>query len=375
MSHKTQTIGNQTLKARKRKPDVRVLLVEETGATAAALEGCHPTDRRVTTDHAATHADAEVMLDQGGYDLALIADRLPDGDGIELAMRIVRDHADTRAIVLAEPGRAAAGFAAIRAGITDVLLTPFDYAAVEAAMLHALDAQKQERSQRDRVDRLRRLCKKLNQARLDVTDQVDVLCNDLVSAYQELANQMQHVAATSEYHALVRDELDLEQVLRKTLEYAVDKAGPTNAAIFLPATMDEYSLGGYVNYDCTADSADMLLDHLADVLAPRVADRDELVHLTDNDTLAHWIGDDAAYLADSHVIAFAAHHDGEPLAVVALFRDGDEPFHESVVEAAGAVSSVLGETLARVIKVHHRNMPDDWTPDDAEGYDDDAMSY
>lgn len=372
MSRKTQTIGNQTLKARKRRPDVRVLLVEESGNTAAALEACHPADRRVTTDHAANLADADAMLCRGGYDLALIADALPDGGGIELATRIARDHADTRAIVLADPSRAAAGFAAIRAGITDVLLTPLAPDALDAALIHALDAQKHERSQRDRVERLRRLCKKLNQARLDVTDQVDVLCNDLVSAYQELANQMQQVAATSEYHALVRDELDLEQVLRKTLEYAIEKAGPTNAAIFLPATMDEYSLGGYVNYDCTSDSADMLLDHLADVLAPRVAERDELVHLTDNGTLAHWIGDDAAYLADSHVLAFAAHHEGESLAVVALFRDGDEPFHESVIEAAGAVGPVLGETLARVIKVHHRHIPDDYDPD---GYDDDMMSY
>src|SRR5690606_37867773 len=127
----------------------------------------------------------------------------------------------------------------------------------------AIDRHRRDAQREQRTKRLRRLCRKLNEAREEVTQQVDVLCNDLVTAYQELANQMQQVVQTSEYAGLIRDELDLEGLLRKTLEFLVHKAGACNAAIFLPATADEYSLGGYVNYDCTSDSADILLQHLA----------------------------------------------------------------------------------------------------------------
>src|SRR5690606_39228493 len=156
----------------------------------------------------------------------------------------------------------------------------------------------------------------------EVSEQVDILCHDLVTAYQDLAVQMQQVVHTSEYAMVIRDELDLEKLLRRTLEYIIEKAGASNAAIFLPSSMDEYSLGGYVNYDCTPESADMLLQHLGDVFAPKVARQNELVHITDNIALCGWLGDDAMWLEDRHVLAFGCRQDDEALAVIAVFRDG-----------------------------------------------------
>ena len=42
--------------------------------------------------------------------------------------------------------------------------------------------------------------------------------------------------SSAEFGAVMNDELDLEHLLRKTLEFLLGKVGPTNAAIFLPGT-------------------------------------------------------------------------------------------------------------------------------------------
>ena len=99
----------------------------------------------------------------------------------------------------------------------------------------------------------------MNTARIDVTSQVDSLCNDLVHAYQELTDQISHVTAVTEFAAVIRQELDVEELLRTTLEYLLRKLGPTNAAIFLPAAGDEFTLGAYINYDCTKEAGNFLL--------------------------------------------------------------------------------------------------------------------
>ena len=303
-------------------------------------------------------ADAQKYLDAHRVDVAVIEPTLPDGSGLDLAEQLSASKKITQTIVSTTTPDVDAAIAAMRAGVSDFIVKPIDLHEISNRIHAAFERQTRDKQRAGRVRRLRRLCKKLNQARVDVSQQVDILCNDLVTAYQELAVQMQQSQTGVGYAELIDSELDLEPLLRKTLEHLMEQAGPTNAAIFLPANLDEYSLGGYVNYDCTAESADMLLEHLADVLAPRVSEASELVHVTDNHTLTDWLGDDAAYLADSHLLAFACRSDGETLAVITLFRDQNEPFDLNLLERCDALAPLLGDALARVIKVHHRHLPD-----------------
>ncbi|MCE9589394.1 MAG: response regulator [Planctomycetes bacterium] len=339
-------------------PDFTVLLVEPEARLRRTL-----TDRLrgpgVTIITAASLADARREATRG-IDLALVARQLPDGDGMELADQLNRGKTRGQAILLSDKPSATDAIAAVRAGFSDILTLPLDFSELDARVRQAIDRQRLQRLSQQRIERLRRICKKLNQAREDVAKQVDVICNDLVNAYQELATQMNQAMQTSEFTVLVKNDLDLESMLRKTLEFILQKAGPTNAAIFLPTTGDEYSLGGYVNYDCTSESADVLLQHLADVVAPKLADHEGagVVHVTDNETLSKWIGDDAAYLADSHVVAFACRHKGETLAAVTVFRDHANPFSPVVLETCAAIGPILGEYLHKLIRIHHRHIPD-----------------
>lgn len=260
----------------------------------------------------------------------------------------------TQVIVLADKPTLDDTVVFMRAGATDLINRKDDPAKIADRIESALQQHRVELARRQKVKKLKRVCRKLNEARDEVTQQVDVLCSDLVTAYQELAEQMNTVVETSEYAAILRQELDLERLLHRTLEFVLEKAGATNAAIFLPVTADEYTLGGYVNYDCADGSPELLLNHMADVIAPRVAENEEITHLIDNESMTHWLGDDAAYLADSHLVGTGCWSDDEVLAVLVMFRDGAQPFSKDAIEIASAIAPLLGDYLARIIRVHHR---------------------
>ena len=359
MTSKAKSSGSAAGKREASRQTVRALLVGADPQIGSVIERCVPGGDVAQLVHARSLTEARARLTEKSVDLAVINPDLPDGSGLDLADELNKSRRTVTTILCGESPDLESAMRAIRVGAVDFITTPFDLQDVNERITTALSKQRKNRDQAQRVRRLRRLCKKLNQARSDVSKQVDVLCNDLVTAYQELAGQMQQVVQASEFGVVIRDELDLEQLLRKTLEHLVEKAGPTNAAVFLPSSMDEYTLGGYVNYDCTPESADMLLQHLADVVAPKLAHRDDLVHITDNQTLSNMLGGDAAYLVDSHMLAFACRSEDESLAVVALFRDGSDPFDQTVLDTAEAVSPLLGDALARVIRIHHRGLDDD----------------
>lgn len=335
------------------------LLVVDTGAEVANLLPRCASAANLDVILTNSLAQARAALAKSSVDLALVNLNLPDGDGLELVEELANSRRLTQTIAIANTTPTEKLVQAVRSGASDLLDKSVDVEELNLRISAAISRYEKDSKKRSRVQRLRRICKKLNIAREEVSQQVDILCNDLVSAYQELANQMQQVVQSSEFSGVIRQELDLEQLLRKTLEFIIQKAGPTNAAIFLPSTADEYSLGGYVNYDCTNEASDILLDHLADMVAPKLAQSGSVLHLTDSESLQEWIGNDAVYLTGCHMVGFACQHEQEALAIVLLFRDGSVPFDEHVLETAVAIAPMLGEYLARIIRVHHRHIPDE----------------
>jgi len=334
---------------------LRVLVVDPSPAAGRLIAACDPGAAPLRTTRVGSLAEARAHLASKPVDLVVLEPALPDGSGLALRDELNRRFRRIDTLVISGEPSMESAVQALRAGAVDYLVKPLDPVQVADRLRRVIWQRAERRGQAERVRRLRRACRKLDQARIEVTEQVDVLCEDLVGAYQQLADQMNHAVCEREYASAVGDELDLEPLLRKTLTFLVDKAGATNAAVFLPALSDEeFSVGGYVNYDCDTGAADMLLQHLADVLAPRIAEHGEAVRLSDEDALAEWIGDDAAYLAECDVIAFGCRQEGEPLAAVVLFRDAEEPFDEAVMDTCNAVARAMGERLVKLIRIHHR---------------------
>ena len=79
--------------------------------------------------------------------------------------------------------------------------------------------------------------------------EVDVLCGDLATAWSSIKDQMSIVETTTEFRTLIGQELDVEQMLRTSLEYIMEKVGPTNGVVFLREAEGDYGVGAYVNYE------------------------------------------------------------------------------------------------------------------------------
>lgn len=205
--------------------------------------------------------------------------------------------------------------------------------------------------------RLDRLCRRDHALRDDTARQQAPDCTDLVHATRECMANMNQVTTANEFTSLIRHELDIEQLLRSTLEFVLARSGPTNAAVFLPTTSGDYSLGAYVNYDCPKETVDILLDHIANTVAPKFEPSEKLMNLTTDESLRRFIGEDAAWLGDSGVVGFACRHEGEVLAIVMLFRDRTSPFGPLLLDQLRMIGEVFAAQLARVIHIHHRHLP------------------
>jgi len=345
---------------RRRRKSFRVLLVDSDPQCRDLFSQVTAGSRthQLNLITAGSVGEARQLMQEGAIDLLIVEPSVSNDHGLELATDASASRANTQTMVMTSTATYAKAVEAIRAGASDVITKPLQLSELNERVEQAICRNEEQHRKAERVRRLRRICRKLNAARNEVTQQVDILCSDLVSAYRELADQMQNVVETSEYAALLRRELDLERLLHQTLEFVLEKAGPTNAAIFLPVTADEYTLGGYVNYDCANGSPEILLNHLADVVAPRVAEEDNSIHLTTNESLSDWLGDDSAYLTDCHMLAVPCFAENEPLAVMVLFRDGTQPFSEDTLATCKAIAPMLGQYLAKIVRVHHRHLHD-----------------
>ncbi|MCL4741119.1 MAG: response regulator [Phycisphaerales bacterium] len=338
--------------------DARLLIVSidagERQRLAAAL-ACGTT----RCEQADSIADALAAASTSRFDLAIIPADLPGGAGYELSRALTEIDESLGTVMLAGSASLDDAVRAMRAGALDLIVGTLGPAELRERIAGSL---RRARAARDRADRLRRLanaCRELNDAREGMASQVGSLCDDLAGAYQELSEQITHVGEAAEFNSLVRQELDLEALLRTVLEFILAKIGPTNAAVYLPSTSGDYSLGAYVNYDCPRDSTEVLLEHLAGVIAPRF-ERSETVELmAGEDDLHARLGDDADWIAGNALACISCRQDGECLAVVALFRERRTGFNADAVRLLGTIAELFGRQLARVIHVHHRHLPKD----------------
>ena len=366
-----------------------MLLCGRAATLAEALRSAEPGVRLVL---AATAEEARERLAERApgarVDLAVLDADLPGAEGLRLAEEIAASRRGRRPglVLLRQPERRVSVAEASRAGLLDVLdaggAARTAANRVAAALRRVEEAARRDEARRRERRRSRRSRSPLRGAGVEVCGSGvraagdlrpgRALCGDLVGAYQELSDRLDaavcepglaplSAAGGDALADLLADELGLEPVIRTTLEHLVSVAGATNAAIFLPASMDEYSLGGYVNHTCTTESAGMLLEHLADVVAPKLAAAAGPVHLTDNAQLAAWFDDDAAWLDDSEFLGIPCTLGGEEdeaeaecLAVVLLFRESDQPFDATTLTACETLGPVLADVLQRLIRVHHR---------------------
>ncbi len=324
-----------------------------------------------SADHALGVAGA------GAFDLILVADTVPDADGPELIDRLARLCPSAALVMVSDGSDLDDAVEAMRRGASEIASwtdAPARLVArLEAALARARQQRRLAAHATRRVDRLRRLCRALNLSRHDLQTRLDVMRRDIAAHKANTQHAIEQTTLASEFGTLVRQELDVESLLRSVLEYVLPKTGPTNAAVFLPSSSGDYSLGAYVNYDVPKDTAEVLLETLAGVIAPEFDEDQDVSILATRESLESRLGEDTYWLENASLCVLPCLHEGECLAVVALFRDRACPFPESLLSPLRIIREIFARQLARIIRTHHRHLPKHkWGSlgDDGDGLDD-----
>lgn len=361
-------------------PDTQTLpprvLIVSSARVLRDLVSAHLDEAGGKTDHAPGAQEARARLDDAGpYDVVMIQSGLAGVD--ELAAETAERRPGVSVVLLGETPGLDDAVAALRCGAVDVLSPRLKRDEFIARTAAACVKARRGRAREERVERLRRLCRQLQSARVEMSRHIESLCSDLAGAYRDLNDRMNEVALATEFGSLIRRELDIESLLRTALEFVLTKSGPTNAAIFLPASSGDFSLGAYVNYDGPKEAAEMLLDHLASSLAPRFEGEKEVRVLKGREDLDAVLGDDADWIGDSTLVAIPCRQDEDCLAVMVLFRDQKQAFPDDLKPVLSLIADLFARQLARVIHVHHRHLPpskwgDAWGPsrDTDDGFPD-----
>lgn len=340
----------------------RVLIVSGSRVERESLTA-RLTGKGMQVEPVATPADALAAIATDRFDVAMVQRSLGAGRGLELVRGLRELDGGLGIIMLARKADLDDAVNAMQVGVLDYIVGKIETTVLAARVEQAVDRARKLRNEQQRSERLRRVCRGVDVNHHPVgTHEEDApdmaeLDTDLATAYQHLSEQMAHVGMTAEFNSLIRQELDLESLLRTVLEFVLAKLGPTNAAIFLPSTTGDYSLGAYVNYDCPRDTAEVLLEHLAGVMPERFEEESRVVLMRSEHALVERLGDNADWL-DGHAVAcFACRHDDECLAVVTLFRDRRTGFGDDDVAMLDAIAELFAQQLARVIHIHHRHLP------------------
>lgn len=307
------------------------------------------------------------VVDPGAHDLLIIDASVGHAEA-ELITAAVRPGVT---VIMDDRPTLEATLSWMRLGAADVVTPDEGREALRSRLGEAARRAAALRAQDDETARLKRLCKQMHRAHNEVSEHVGELCTDMMAAYNELNDQMNDSVLATELNGLLRQELDVESVLRTLLEFLLAKIGTTNAAIFLPSSNGDFGLGAYINYDCPRDTAEPLMDQLASIVAPVFEQTTEVQRYTGESELEGPLGDDAHWLGDVAASMVGCHHDGECLAVLLVFRSTARPFdseHERILQTA---SRLFAAQLARVIRVHHRHLPEEeWGGFEAEDGDD-----
>lgn len=353
-----QSAAADELAASSLEAPTRVLIAHPSAKCADALAAMLA-DRHIRCC-VAVDIDAALSQLDGACDVALVADALPSDGASCIADAIRFEELPARVILLSRRPTIARAVRAMRSGVCDLLADPPTDADLIASVMSAADAAKRIRARRDELQRLRDLSQRLDSAHAQIADHLDALCDDLSKTCASLTEQVDETSQAAELEARLTGVLDVEAVLRIVLEHILSRVGPTNAAIFLPGESGDFNLGAYVNYDCDKDSADILLDHLADVLAPAFRDENAIVTLESAAEQEQWLGDEASWLADyDNLLVASCRSDDDCLAVIALFREATSPFGAEAIETVDAVREAFARQMSRIVRVHHRLAPRD----------------
>lgn len=300
----------------------------------------------------------------------LVADvHLPDGNGTQLVAALRKHNPQASAIVITGEPSVDRAISAIREGAVDFLPKPFDAEALVTRVNKALEKQSLLAKQQRRLERLREAVKRLNDARRLVSKKVDLLCNDLISAYGELSKQLDVVRTQEGFRKLMGEAKDLEQMLCHAMDWLLRQLGYSNVAIYLAGEEGEYQLGAYMKYTTAGEPP--LTEAMKDGILKKV-NADSFVYYSADEAREKLSAKERGFLEGQTVMGVTSTYLGEVLGAIIMFRDGKTPFTDDDAEALKAISPIFATALAGMVRGDDEGEEDEFSADGGSTLDGDA---
>ena len=320
------------------------------------------TDRRIDPRRAVEAAREEAV------DLVIVDDSFP-GSIRELLLAAVRERSPgASAVWLSASASVAETLAAMRIGFADILSLPLRGEEFEHRIDSVLRRADPMRRTAERAAHWEQVSRRLDRARRDADRAAADARSDLDDAREETRRRVEEAVVSSEFRTLLRQELDVENMLRTAMEYLLTRTGPTNAAVFLDNGEGRWNLAAYVNYRIPRTSIATALDKIAEQVCPSVAEQEGILCFSDVGEFVESIGPEGEPLADQEVVAFGCRRENECLAVAVLFRDRREPFPDSCAGLFDLLRAILAEQMSSIVRIHHRARPQ-WPEETGGGCD------
>jgi ActR/RegA family two-component response regulator len=295
---------------------------------------------------ASSVAQAQKILQSEPIDLLIVDLNLPDGSGTQL-LKTLHEHSPLAgAIVITGAPTVDTAVAALRQGAVDFLAKPFSLDDFLHRLRSALHRQWLQVKNEHRIDRLRDAVRRLNEARKVVAKKVDLLCNDLISAYGDLSRQLDLVRISESFRGAIHSADDLEQMLCHAMDWLLRQLGYANVAIWL-ASEPGFQLGAYMKY--TVPGEPPLIEAMRTGILPMVV-RDGVSHLSSKQVDEKLAAADAKFFKDQTILAAHCTYLGESLAQIVLFREGNRPFTAADIATLRTIGPVFAVTLATMVR-------------------------
>ncbi|MGB7157650.1 MAG: response regulator [Tepidisphaeraceae bacterium] len=340
-----KTTATTTASATETRPRILVVddepnLVELVGEVVGSGMSCSVISAR-------TLAEARKLLATEPIELLVTDVNLPDGDGTSLLATLRQKQPHASAIVITGAPSVDRAISALRDGALDFLPKPFTAKHLQERVKRALVQQSIIAKKEKRLDRLRVAVKRLNEARRLVSKKVDLLCNDLITAYGDLSKQLDAVRTQEGFRKLLAEAKDLEQLLCHAMDWMLRQLGYSNVAVWLASEDSAFQLGAYMKYTTPGQPA--LTEAMRTGLVPMV-NREGFLHFSSDEAKKILTADELKHMAGQTILACNCTYLGESLAAVILFREANSPFTHEDAAALRAIAPIFATALASVVR-------------------------
>ena len=349
----------------------RLLVVDADAAVAGQIARALPQGGPAIVS-AATVAEASRLLEQDdAFDLVVL-DTKVDADITTVPAMLRQIQPGVRCVMMSRSLDAIEAIESFRAGALDYLVKPLEPKTLQKRLAHAIGKQWLDVKNARRLVRLREAVRQLNQARRLVSQKVDLLCNDFVDSYADLAKQVEQVRLREHLSKLLAETEDVEQMLCHVMDWLLRNIGHCNIAIFITSEEGGSELGAYMKY--TVAGEDPIVDFLASRMLPKVVNQPgdpaggcgAIARISPGE-MAQLVADgspEVCVMNSQEALVIDCPYLAESLGTIVIFRESAAGFSEADEAALRVAGPLFAEAVTRL--VGHEEGEDDDDRDEAD---------